>query len=153
MALVELYRTVGDPRYLDLANVFIDVRGSQPGSSDLNQDRVPLREEQEVVGHMVLATYLHAGAADAYLEGGDRTLLDVLDRLWRDLTEHKMYVHGGVCAVHRGLSRRNDTVWEAAGEAYELPSSTACNETCAQMAISCGTGGCWRSWARPATPT
>lgn len=133
MALVELYRTVHDRRYLDLANVFIDMRGSQPGGTDQNQDHVPLREEQEVVGHMVLSTYLYAGAADAYLETGDRTLMDALDRLWRDLTERKMYVHGGVCAQHRGLSIRDDEVWEAADAAYHLPNSTAYNETCAQI--------------------
>lgn len=133
MALVELYRTVHDRRYLDLANVFIDMRGSQPGGTDQNQDHVPLREEHEIVGHMVLATYLYAGAADAYMETGDRTLMDALDRLWHDLTERKMYVQGGVCPQHRGLSIRDDEVWEAADAVYTLPNSTAYNETCAQI--------------------
>lgn len=133
MACVELYRTVGDRRYLDLANVFIEMRGSQPGGTDFNQDRVPLREETEVVGHMVMATYLYTGAADAYMETGDRTLLEALDRLWRDLTGRKMYVHGGVCPIHDGVSVRRDLVWEAADAAYVLPNSTAYNETCAQI--------------------
>ena len=133
MALIELYRTVHDRRYLDLANVFIEMRGSQSGGSDQNQNHVPLREEQEVVGHMVLATYLYAGAADAFMETGDRTLLKALDRLWHDLTERKMYVHGGVCPQHHGLSIRGDQVHEAADAAYNLPNSTAYNETCAQI--------------------
>lgn len=133
MATVELYRSTGDRRYLDLATVFIDMRGSQPGGTDNNQDRVPLREEHEVVGHMVMATYLYAGAADAYLETGDETLREALDRLWSDLIERKMYVQGGVCPQHRGLSPRQDVVWEAADAAYALPNSTAYNETCAQI--------------------
>lgn len=141
MALVELYRTTGERRYLDLANVYIDNRGSapapefavHPAGSDQTQDRVPLREEQHVVGHMVLSTYLWCGATDAYMETGDCTLLEAVDRLWHDLVERKLYVHGGVCPIHRGLSIRNDMVWEAADAEYVLPNSTAYNETCAQI--------------------
>lgn len=62
------------------------------GETDLNQDRRPLRQETEVVGHSVFFTYLYAGAADAYMETGDTSLLVALDRLWHDLTEKKMYV-------------------------------------------------------------
>ncbi|MBM4081583.1 MAG: glycoside hydrolase family 127 protein, partial [Planctomycetes bacterium] len=166
MGAVELYRTTGDRRYLDLANVFISNRGSQPrppqsavggdafGGTDLNQDRVPLRQETEVVGHAVFFTYLYAGAADAYMETGDKTLLDAVERLWHDLTERKMYVTGGVCPVHKGLSLRwipprpvgggsselvgawtksSDDVHEAAGAEFDLPSATAYNETCSQI--------------------
>ncbi len=140
MALVELYRTVGDQRYLDLAGEFVNNRGSNPaqnrrnlGGTDFTQDRVPLREETEVVGHMVLATYLYAGAADVYLETGDQTLLTALDRLWHDLTERKLYVHGGIGPIHHGLSIRGDYVSEAIDRAYRLPNSTAYNETCAQI--------------------
>ena len=74
MGAVELYRTTGERRYLDLANVFIDMRGSQPvgsrhyglGGTDQTQDRVPLRKETGAVGHAVTAMYLYSGAADAY---------------------------------------------------------------------------------------
>jgi len=133
MALVELYRVAKDERYLRLANVFIDMFGSAPGGTDLRQDRVPLRKEEHVVGHAVFFTYLFASAADAYMETGDVTLLRALERLWNDLTQRKMYVTGGVCAVHRGLSIRGDEVHEAAGYDYDLPNSTAYNETCAQI--------------------
>ena len=139
MAGVELYRTTGDSKYLDFANAIIDQRGSRPGEgvwpggSDINQDRVPLRDEHHVVGHNVWYTYLYAGAADAYMETGDESLLAALDRLWHDLAETKLYVTGGTCPLHRGLSIRGDDVHEAAAEDYHLPSSTAYNETCGQI--------------------
>ena len=155
MGAVELYRTTGDKTYLELANIIIDNRGrkrgeigqtpwGQPlGGTDHNQDRRPLRQETEVVGHAVFFTYLYAGAADAYMETGDKSLLAALDRLWHDLTEKKMYVTGGVSPMHKGLSSRrsspgkrmisNDNTHEAAGMPYDLPSATAYNETCGQI--------------------
>ncbi len=133
MAAVELYRTTGQRNYLELANAVIDMRGAFPGGGDLNQDHVPLREEQHVVGHAVFYTYLYAGAADAYMETGDESLLAAVERLWSDLTEKKLYLTGGTCAIHQGLSIRRDPVHEAAGAEYFLPSSTAYNETCGQI--------------------
>jgi len=139
MAAVELYRTTGNAKYLKLANAVIDSRGAFKGGSDLNQDRIPLRREDSVVGHAVFYTYLYAGAADAYMETGDRRLREALERLWSDLVERKMYITGGCCALHRGLSIRNGNIWsaddvhEAAGAPYDLPNATAYNETCGQV--------------------
>ncbi len=151
MGAVELYRTTGQKRYLDLANTVIDMRARfpagetreggpvHPGYGDQCQDRVPLRDESEVVGHAVFYTYLYAGAADTYLETGDRTLWEALERLWTDLRDRKMYITGGCCALHRGLSwragRPGDFVGESAGQPYELPNSNAYNETCSQYGV------------------
>jgi len=139
MGAVELYRTTGEPRYLELANTVINMRGAFRNGSDLNQDRIALRHEREVVGHAVFYTYLYAGAADAYMETGDKSLLAALQRLWTDLAQHKMYITGGCCPLHRGFAVRNGNVWgahdvhEAAGPPYDLPNATAYNETCAQV--------------------
>jgi uncharacterized protein len=149
MGAVELYRTTGARRYLDLANAVIDMRGRyprglvqeggpvHPGIGDQNQDRVPLREETEVVGHNVLYTYLYGGAADAYMETGDESLLRALERLYDDFVNTRMYITGGTCALHRGMSWRKgrpaDDVHEAVGEPFELPNAFAYNETCGQV--------------------
>ena len=77
------------------------------------QDRVPLRDESEMVGHSVLSTYLYAGATDVFLETGEQALIGALQRLWRNHTERKMFVHGGACALPNGLSGRGDRVHEA----------------------------------------
>ena len=133
MGAVDLYRATGEKKYLELAGTFVTMRGSQPGGSDQNQARVSLREETEAVGHAVTATYLYAGAADVYAETGERALLDALARIWDDVTQHKMYITGGVGPFHHGLSVRRDQIHEAFAAEYELPNSTAYNETCANI--------------------
>jgi len=155
MGFVDLYRTTGQRRHLEMANFFIDWRGSQykpfrnawapiKGGSDLNQNYKPLRLENEVVGHAVFFTYLYAGAADAYMETGDRKLLDALERLWVDLTERRMYVTGGVSPMHKAHPVRSfkpgtlttiggDSIHEGVGAPCDLPNATAYNETCGMI--------------------
>ena len=133
MGAVELYRVSGEQKYLDLVISLVNMRGTLPDGTDQAQDRVPLREENTVVGHSVFWSYFFAGVADTYMETGDRSLRDALDRLWADLTEKKLYLTGGVCAIHYGLSVRRDKVCEAAGPEYWLPSAAAYNELCAQI--------------------
>jgi len=140
MGAIDLFRATRNPKYLELAGVFVDMRGAIPGGSNQNQASVPLREEQEAVGHVVTATYLWCGAADVYAETGDRTLLDALERLWRDVTTRKMYITGGAAALHFGEVTRDafhrwprDSVHEAFGAGFQLPNRTAYNETCANI--------------------
>ncbi len=131
MGLVELHRETGERRYLDLAQFFIDVRGHGwlgPGrynSSAYYQDRMPVREATELEGHAVRALYLTAGVADLYLETGEGALLESLERQWRDLVSHKLYLTGGVGSRHLA---------EAFGQPYELPNEAAYCETCAAIA-------------------
>lgn len=143
MGLVELYRTVKDRRYLELAEIFINNRGKSPvvhdsttegyPIGDMVQERVPLREETEAVGHAVLALYYYAGAADVYAEAGEQALIEALDRLWDNVVNRKMYVTGAVGQTHWGASTRRDTIEEGFIDEYMMPNLTAYNETCANL--------------------
>ena len=132
LALVELARETGDPRYLAQAQVFIDARGHRclgrpygRWGSEYHQDHLPLKEMQTLEGHAVRAMYHLCGGADVALETGDPELVAALDRLWDDTRIRKLYVSGGLGARHDG---------EAFGDPYELPNATAYAETCAAIA-------------------
>lgn len=140
MGAVDLYRETGEEKYLELAQTFVDMRGSQPGGKDLNQSLVSLREETRAVGHAVTAGYLYCGATDVYAETGESELLAALERIWDNAVLSKMYITGGTSAQHSGASQRPEfggntgPVHEAFGYEYSLPNATAYNETCANIA-------------------
>lgn len=130
MALVELYRTTGERRYLDLASTFIERRGHgrlKIGrfGSQYWQDHAPVREAPTVTGHAVRQLYLDCGAVDVAVELGDETLLEAVFRRWRDMVATRSYLTGGVGSRHRD---------EAFGDPYELPPDRAYTETCASIA-------------------
>ena len=124
MALVELYRTTGDTKYLRQAEFFLDVRGQIPGPDENMIDHAPFREVREVVGHSVRALYLAAGATDMVLENGDPTLRAAIRAQWQNFQTKRRYVTGGAGARWRG---------EEFGDDYELPHRGYC-ETCAAIA-------------------
>jgi DUF1680 family protein len=127
MALIELSRTTGNPKYIDLAGYILH-----------GDDRIPLKPQQIVYmycgipftsrtkleGHAVRAMYACCGATDYYLETGDQAYWKTLNVLWNDLTAHQLYVNGGVGARSAG---------EAFGDQYELPNAQAYGESCAAI--------------------
>ncbi len=143
MGLIELYRETGEKRFLELAKKFFAMRDlvarSGEGGDD-NQDRVPFLEQTEAVGHAVRANYLLAGAADLFAETGDARTWSMLERVWTNVTREKLYLTGGCGALYDGASpygsadqKRITRVHQAYGRNYELPSTTAHNETCANI--------------------
>lgn len=125
MALVELARESGEPRYRQQAQYFLDARGrGLIGGRAYHQDHQPFRELDRMAGHAVRAVYLNAGAADLYAETGEPALRHALDRLWRNMTTRQLYVSGGLGSRYEG---------EAFGADYELPNARAYAETCAAI--------------------
>jgi DUF1680 family protein len=135
MGLVKLYRITGKKQYLETAKDFIEERGRYNGYDSTSkdpfkngaywQDHKPVVEQDEAIGHAVRAGYLYAAVADVAALTGDKKLLDAIDRIWANMVDKKFYVQGGIGASAEG---------ERFAGNYELPNSTAYNETCAAIA-------------------
>ena len=143
MALVELYRETNNKKYLELADIFVTMRGSVSMelhdsvpywfTGDQCQMKTPLRQEMEAVGHAVTGMYLYSGAADVYTETGETELLDALKRIWSSATERKMYVTGALGQCHHGAYDDQNMIHEGFIGDYLTLNSTAYNETCANI--------------------
>ncbi len=143
MGLVELYRITENKKYLNLAERFINRRGTFDvihhettvgyPIGDMVQERTPLRESSEAVGHAVLALYFYAGAADVVAETGEKKLYRALNRIWDNITNKKMYITGAVGQTHYGASTSRDKIEEGFIDEYMMPNMTAYNETCANI--------------------
>ena len=141
MAIAEMYRETGNPKYLELSEKLIDIRGKVENGTDDNQDRVPFLQQYKAMGHSVRANYLYAGVADLYLESGEEQLKKNLDSIWEDIVTRKMYITGACGALYDGTSPDGtdytpdnvQKVHQSYGRPYQLPHSTAHNETCANI--------------------
>ena len=75
MALIELYRTTGDKRHLELAGYILqgDDRHQAAGTAHVYMFcGIPFTARTKLEGHAVRAMYACCGATDYYLETGDR---------------------------------------------------------------------------------
>ncbi|GLY40287.1 hypothetical protein Amsp01_063100 [Amycolatopsis sp. NBRC 101858] len=129
-ALAELYRVTGHRPYLELARRFLDLRGrglidGERFGPRYLQDHVPVRDADEVAGHVVRQLYLLAGVVDVAVETRDEQLLDAARRVWADAFGTKTYLTGAQGSRHRD---------EAFGDPHELPPDRAYGETCAAIA-------------------
>ncbi|MDB5148831.1 MAG: glycoside hydrolase family protein [Mucilaginibacter sp.] len=133
MGLVRLYRITGKKEYLDLAKFFIDERGHRTYDKTSTdewkngmywQDNEPVIAQDDAEGHAVRAMYLYSGMADVAALTGDKEYITAIDKIWNNMVSKKIYVQGGIGAVPGG---------ERFGADYELPNTTAYNETCAAI--------------------
>ncbi|WP_445443041.1 glycoside hydrolase family 127 protein [Clavibacter sp. km1a] len=130
VALVELGRALDEPRYVELARLFVERRGRGllgpiAYGAEYFQDDVPVRDAEVLRGHAVRALYLAAGALDVAVETGDRELADAVRRQWEETVRSRTYVTGGMGSHHQD---------EAFGADFELPPDRAYAETCAGIA-------------------
>jgi uncharacterized protein len=134
MALVELYRTVGSVKFLDLAADLVGRRGrstlrwgsvGQVYEPAYFLDDVPFEQAEQIRGHAVRALYLLCGGTDLYLETGRPGLLRSAMAQWDDMASAKTYLTGGIGSRHKR---------EAFGDPFELPPDRAYCETCAAIA-------------------
>ncbi|WP_293854155.1 beta-L-arabinofuranosidase domain-containing protein [uncultured Alsobacter sp.] len=145
LAMVRLHDLTGDPRHLAFARYLVDERGRMPSYFDeearargqdpadyhyktyaYSQAHKPVREQAEVVGHAVRATYLYAAMADLARADGDAALAAACGRLFDRLVSRQLYVTGGIgpSADNEGFTRE-----------YDLPNATAYAETCAAIGL------------------
>ena len=130
MALAELARATGERRYLELARLFIERRGTGTLAArrfgpEYFQDDIPVRAATTLRGHAVRALYLACGAIDVATETGDDELIAAVRRQWANGVARRTYITGGVGSHHQD---------EAYGDDFELPADRAYAETCAGIA-------------------
>ena len=139
MALVKLFEVTKNRKYLDEAKFFIDERGKKPcwfdvernqptrdGDHTYEQAHLPVREQQEAVGHAVRAVYLYSGMADIAKNYFDEELYSACKVLWDNIENQKLYITGGIGATADG---------EAFSFNYDLPNDEAYAETCASIGL------------------
>jgi len=130
VALAEFARATGDERFLELARLFVERRGTgtlKPidYGQEYFQDDVPVRDATVLRGHAVRALYLAAGAFDVAVDTADRELAGAVEGQWDATVTRRAYITGGVGSHHRD---------EAFGDDFELPPDRAYSETCAAIA-------------------
>ena len=155
LALVKLYHTTNEKKYLELAEYFIDERGKVPDyfkieegkrnidseddkggmaanfyTADVNknyfQGHLPVREQFTAEGHSVRACYLYSGMADVAIETNDQELFGACEKIWNNIIEKRMYIHGGIGSANIGECFTFD---------YDLPNEVAYAETCAAISL------------------
>lgn len=135
LALVKLYHTTHQRKYLELADWLLEERGHGHAhgytwddwkDTAYAQDDVPLRKVKDIKGHAVRAMYYYTGAADVAAITGNQDYLASMKRVWEDVVYRNMYITGGI-----GASGGN----EGFTVDYDLPNDRAYCETCASVGM------------------
>jgi len=135
LALVKLYRTTKQKKYLKLADWLLAERGKKLAvgytwtdwkDTGYAQDLIPVKEQAEISGHAVRAMYLYTGAADVAAHTGDLVYLKAMRRVWEDVVFRNMYITGGIGSAGSNEGFTKD---------YDLPNEQAYCETCASVGM------------------
>lgn len=135
LALVKLFNTTNNDKYLNLASWLLSERGhgyakgytwSEWKDTGYAQDLKPVKEQKEITGHAVRAMYMYTGAADVAALTGDEGYVKAMENVWEDVVYRNMYITGGI-----GSAGRN----EGFSADYDLPNESAYCETCASVGM------------------
>jgi DUF1680 family protein len=103
---------IDERRYLVLAQYWVEARGhqrkDQPSYGAYNQDHKSVFEQATIEGHAVRAALLCAGVAALAGINGREDYREAAVRLWKNMTEKKMYITGGIGATEAGEAFGND---------------------------------------------
>lgn len=134
LALVRLYECTGEKKYLDMAEYFVLIRGTEDDKGKDTQDgglysqaHKPAIEQDEAEGHAVRAVYFYCAMADIAYHTGNQELLSACKNLFTDIITKKMYITGGIGSSSRG---------EAFTLPYDLNNELAYAETCAAIGLA-----------------
>lgn len=147
LALVKLSRLTGEKKYAELAGYFISARGRRPnylmdelkvtGSDRIfpefadydekyAQSHMPPVEQTTAEGHAVRAMYMYSAMADLAREFNDAELKNACRTIWKNLTDRRMYITGGL-----GSSGH----LERFTADYDLPNDRMYCESCASVGL------------------
>lgn len=148
LALVRLYETTQNERYLKLSEFFLNERGKRPHFFErqlrerggrqhfspegtpldfaYHQSHLPVREQDRATGHAVRMVYMLTGMAGTAAITGDEGLKQACLRLWDSIVSRQMYITGGIGSMAQG---------EAFSADFDLPNDMAYAETCASVGL------------------
>ncbi len=147
LALIKLADVTGREEYRRMALEFVDRRGCSdylsrehtlpryidvwhdrnPYLPEYGQAHKPVREQDTAEGHAVRALYLYCAMADLAQRYDDKELFAACEKLYRNITERRMYITGGVGSS--GVLERFTTD-------YDLPNASNYSESCASIALA-----------------
>jgi DUF1680 family protein len=135
LALVKLYKTTRNDKYLKLADWLLSERGKKLAKgytwtdwkdTAYAQDVLPVKQQKEITGHAVRAMYMYTGAADVAAQTGDADYVKAMRNVWEDVVYRNMYITGGIGSAGSNEGFTND---------YDLPNEQAYCETCASVGM------------------
>ncbi len=148
LALFRLHEITNNKRYLELGRYFLYQRGKDPDffrrqcREDENksvliegmegfkdsyyQNHKPILEQETAEGHAVRVMYLCTGMAMLARLKNDDKMRQAAKRLWKNITEKRMYITGAVGST---------VIGEAFTADYDLPNDTMYGETCASVGL------------------